>query len=119
MIGEREGCAILTKVFTKRGYAIERDVALELSGVSFNADGWDAEARVGFEYLTHEAGDYLDLGPDELTALSTMMERGELYILLIDEHEVDGAGDLAWAAERFLDEVAKRRARADDEGAAP
>lgn len=109
MVREREGCAILTRVFEARGYQIARDVALELPGATFVADGWDAAARVGFEYVTHEAGDRLDLSEDEIEALSAMMERDELYLFVIDEVEIASAGDLEWAAGRFLDEVERRR----------
>ena len=100
---------ILAKAFSERGYAIERDVELQLPGVAFTADGWDPQARVGFEYLTHAAGDHLDLSMDEIEALAALMERGEVYVLLVDEHDVDTADDLAWAAARFLDEVDRRR----------
>jgi len=109
VIGEQEGCTLLTQAFSSRGYTIKTNVKLEFPGVSMTADGWDAAAKVGFEYLTHEAGDHLDLAPNELTALTAMMERGELYMLLIDEHQVDLAEDLTWAAQRFLDEVERRR----------
>ena len=103
---------ILTKAFADRGYAIQRDVALELPGVAFTADGWDPEAKVGFEYLTHAAGDHLDLSLDEIAALTALIERGEVYVLLVDEHDVDTPDDLAWAAARFLDEVDRRRGQA-------
>ena len=37
------------------------------------------------------------------------MERGELFFLIIDESEVPDEATLRWAAEHFLDEVARRR----------
>ena len=55
MIKEAEGCSILARVFESRGYRIARDVGLELGDIEFTADGWDAGAKVGFEYMTREA----------------------------------------------------------------
>jgi hypothetical protein len=109
MVREAEGCEILQAVFTARGYATRRDVAFAEAGVEFHADGWDSVTRVGFEYLTSEADDQQDLGEAEMLALAVMMERGELYFFIIDEREVDSPETLRWAAERFLDEVERRR----------
>lgn len=103
----------MARVFEQRGYAIARDVPLELDGLAFTADGWDSAARVGFEYLTHAAGDQLEFSPAVIDRLAQLMERGDLYMLLIDEHEVDIADDLSWAAHRFLDEVERRKAARD------
>ncbi len=117
VLREEEGCAALKRVFERRGFRIASNARLDLEGLSFTADGWDAAARVGFEYLTHEAGDHLDLTPEERAALVAMMRRGELFVLLIDAHSEDTAADLEWAAERFLDEVGRRRGAG--EGSSP
>ncbi|MEZ4383249.1 MAG: hypothetical protein R3A79_18115 [Nannocystaceae bacterium] len=109
MISEAEGCAILTRVFESRGYRIARDVLLAVGGVELTADGWDADARVGFEYMTLEAGDHADLTPAEMVELGERMERGELFLFVIDENRIEVAEDLEWAARAFLDEVARRR----------
>ncbi|MCH9688994.1 MAG: hypothetical protein K0V04_46605 [Deltaproteobacteria bacterium] len=109
MLDEDQGCAVLTRVFNARGYQVERDVPFEEGTVAFTADGWDAASRVGFEYLTHAAGDHRDLTPDEIETLAARMEQGELFLFIIDERQVDTADDLEWAAQRFLDEVQRRR----------
>jgi hypothetical protein len=109
VVREDEGCEVLGAVFRERGYACARAVEFAEGGVVFNADGWDPVARVGFEYLTSGAGDRKDLTSAELEELAARMERGELFVLLIDESEVDGAETLRWAAHRFLDEVERRR----------
>lgn len=109
MLGEDEGCDVLFEAFTRRGYAIARGVAFAEGGVTFEVDGWDAAARVGFEYLTRTSGDHDDLTPDELAELGARIDRGELYVFVIDEASVADADELRWAAERFLDEVARRR----------
>ena len=109
MLGELEGCEILHAVFRARGFHTRADVRFAEDSVEFDADGWDPDARVGFEYLSSEAGDHDDLSPDELTRLAARMDRGELFLFVIDEAEVPDAETLQWAAERFLDEVARRR----------
>jgi len=109
MLGEAEGCEILHAVFRARGYQTRPDVAFAEDGVEFDADGWDPAARVGFEYMSSEAGDRDDLSPDELLRLAARMDRGELFFFIIDEAEIPDAATLRWAAERFLDEVARRR----------
>lgn len=112
MLAEAEGCEILHAVFQARGYQTRANVRFAEDGVEFDVDGWDPDARVGFEYLCSAAGDHDDLGPDELTRLAGRMNRGELFIFIIDETEVPDARTLRWAAERFLDEVARRRGSA-------
>ena len=64
-------------------------------------DGYDPAARVGYEYLTTEAGDREEFTPEVLGALHGMVQRGEVYLFLVDELEVDAPG-LSLAAERFL-----------------
>lgn len=111
MLTEQEGCDVLARVFAARGLHIERDVFFEENGVSFTVDGWDRHARVGFEYLTREQNDHDDLTADEMGRLAMRMERGELYVFVVDESDVSSAQELEDAAAKFLDEVEKRRAR--------
>ena len=59
--------------------------------------------------MTHEAGDHLDLTADEIEELGRRMERGELFMFIIDEERIDVPEDLEWAARTFLAEVARRR----------
>jgi len=111
MLSEVEGTRVLKEVFTRRGYAIVENVHLEDDDVSFDIDGWDAAAKVGYEYRTHEAEDADDLETRELIALAGRMERGELYIFVIDDEAIADAAELVSYAERFLDEVARRRGK--------
>ena len=112
MLSEAAGCAILTDVFTERGFTIARDVDFDEDGLSFNIDGWDAEARVGFEFRTSEAGDKDDLTVDELALLAARIEAGDVYIFVIDDLTVVDAADLRLYATRFLATVAARKAAA-------
>ncbi|HEY4222378.1 MAG TPA: hypothetical protein VGO62_13580 [Myxococcota bacterium] len=109
MLTEIEGTDVLARAFAARGYSIARDVPFDEAGVTCTLDGWDAGARVGFEYLTRDAGDHEDLTADELGRLWARMERGELYVFLVDERDVESAAELESAAGQFLDEVKKRR----------
>lgn len=106
---EAEGCDLLARVFRKRGYAIKRNVVFKEYGVRFRVDGWDARARVGFEFLSSEAHDHDELTLGEFKRLMAGQQRGELAIFVVDEAEQLTATDLAAAAEEFLDEVARFR----------
>jgi hypothetical protein len=50
-LSEFDGCDLLARLFRARGYAIKRNQIFREYGVEFHVDGWDAKARVGFEYL--------------------------------------------------------------------
>jgi hypothetical protein len=75
-------------------------------GVEFHVDGWDAKARIGFEFLTSEDDDHDDLSLEEYKTLMAAQQRGELSLFIIDEVEPLSAADLAETANAFLDEVA-------------
>ncbi len=78
-LSEFEGCSLLARLFSDRGYTIERNVMFREYGVEFHIDGWDKEARVGFEFLTSEDDDHDDLSLEEYKAQSapypTMKQR--------------------------------------------
>jgi len=111
-LSEAAGCDLLSKVFRARGYTIARNVQFREYGVEFHVDGWDAKARVGFEYLTSEDEDHDDLSVVEYQALMDQQRRGELSLFVIDEVEPISAADLEEQANEFLDEVeAARKSR--------
>ncbi len=105
-LSETEGCDLLSRLFTKRGYAIKRNVLFHEYGVEFHIDGWDPVARVGFEFLTSEDDDHDDLSLEEYKTLTAAQRRGELAMFIIDEVEPVSAEALAAEAHEFLDEVA-------------
>jgi hypothetical protein len=86
-LSEAAGCALLTKLFRARGYSIRRNVAFREKGISFDIDGWDAKARVGFEFLSSEKDDHDDLSLQEFERLKDAEHRGELFIFVVDEVE--------------------------------
>jgi len=111
-LNEAEGCDILARLFKARGYRLERNVRFREFGVEFDIDGWDARARVGFEYLTSEDDDHDDLSLVEYQALMDQQRRGELSLFIVDEVEPVSAADLVAQADDFLDEVeAARKSR--------
>ncbi|MFM7292365.1 MAG: hypothetical protein ACKO6B_14205 [Planctomycetia bacterium] len=105
-LSETQGCDLLARLFKARGYRIERNVLFREYGVEFHVDGWDPKARVGFEFLTSEDDDHIDLSLDEYQALATAQLKGELSLFIIDEVEPMSAADLTAQAHEFLDEVA-------------
>jgi hypothetical protein len=105
-ISETRACDLLAQVFKARGYAIKRNLDFHEYGVSFHIDGWDAKARVGFEFLSSEDDDHDDLSLKEYQTLMDAQQRGELSLFIIDEVEPLSSVDLLAEADDFLDEVA-------------
>jgi len=105
-VSEFEGCDLLARLFRARGYTIKRNQLFREYGVEFHVDGWDAKARVGFEFLTSEDDDHDDLTLEEYKTLCDAQRRGELALFIIDEVEPLSEKELAAEAHEFLDEVA-------------
>jgi len=99
---ERSGRAILHARFTAAGLAIEEDVRFTEEGVEVVLDGYDPARRIGYEYITTEAGDRESVTPEVVAALEARMVRGDLFVLLVDEHDVPGPEALSFAADGFL-----------------
>lgn len=108
-LSEADGCDLLARVFRARGYAIKRNITFDEQGVRFRIDGWDARARVGFEFLSSEAHDHDELTLGEFKRLMAAQQRGDLAIFVVDESEQLSTADLAAAAGEFLDEFAAAR----------
>lgn len=106
---EAEGCALLYSRFTEAGYAIVPNCRFHEGDIEVDLDGWDAAARVGYEYITREAGDHRQFDATTLDRFEQRMERGELFVLLIDEQDAVTEGALDAAAQGFLAELAARR----------
>lgn len=109
MLSEAEGCAVLQRVFEAHGYTIELDVPFAEGPVAFSCDGWDAKARVGFEYMTEEAGDHEQLNAAALEQISQWVQAGHLYLFIVDETDVKDEAELVDAATLFLERVRAQR----------
>jgi hypothetical protein len=107
LLSETKACDLLARLFRARGYSIARNIPFREYGVSFHIDGWDAKARVGFEFLTSEDEDHDDLTLDEYKTLMAAQQRGELSLFVIDEVEPLSTADLTEMTEEFLDEMAE------------
>ena len=108
---EAEGCAVLREAFTDAGFAIAERFQFREEGVEVELDGWDASERVGYEYITDEASDRTEFTPANVAALEARMIRDELYVLLVDEHDAEDAGELRAAADAFLRALRDRKGR--------
>ena len=106
LLSETHACDLLARLFRGRGYKVARNIPFREYGVSFHIDGWDAKARVGFEFLTSEDEDHDDLTLDEYKTLMEAQQRGELALFVIDEVEPLSEADLTYTVNEFLDEVA-------------
>ena len=112
-VTEGEGKALLLAKFTAAGYAIASDFHFDEGGIVVDLDGWDAAARVGYEYITREADDHRQFDAETLARFEARMERGELTVLLVDELDAVTPDALDAAAKGFLGELAARRASAE------
>jgi len=108
-VTEAEGCALLHARFTEAGYSIVADFHFQEGEIAVDLDGWDAAARVGYEYITREAGDDRQFDPATLERLEKRMEAGELFVLLVDEQDAVTEAALDAAARGFLAELGARR----------
>jgi hypothetical protein len=107
-VTEAEGCALLLTRFTAAGYVVRENFHFCEGDVEVDLDGWDATARVGYEYITREAGDDLQFDAATLARFEARMTLGELFVLLVDERDAVTADALGRAADGFLAEVGKR-----------
>jgi len=106
LLSETKACDLLARLFRARGYTIVRNIEFREYGVSFHIDGWDAKARVGFEFLSSEDEDHDDLTLREYQTLMAAQQRGELALMILDEVEPLSVADLKVMADEFLDEAA-------------
>ncbi len=106
---EEAGCALLKSRFEAAGYAIAQRYLFDEEGVRVELDGFDPGARVGYEYLTAEAGDQFELTAEVVASLEARMAKSELFLLLIDEADAPSEQLLGMAADHFLAAVGKRR----------
>jgi hypothetical protein len=104
---EQSACALLKARFEKAGYAIEENVAFDEDGVAFEVDGFDAAKRVGYEYITDEAGDTWDVDNEVIAKLAARRDAGELFILVVGESDAPDAAALGRAADLFLGQLAE------------
>lgn len=118
-VEERAACALLKQRFEAAGFTIEENRAFEEDGIRFEIDGFDARHRVGYEYVTSEAGDSWDVDDGVIAALADRRRRGDLHVLVVAETEVPDAEMLGSAVDRFLSELREQGIPANPAGEAP
>ena len=101
-VEERAACAHLKRRFEAAGFRIKENQTFDEHGVWFEMDGFDAERRVGYEYVTAEAGDGWDVDGEVIAALAERRRRGEIHVLIIDEEDAPDAASLDEAIDSFL-----------------
>lgn len=106
---ERKAVALLKQRFEAAGFTIAENVALDEGGLDFEVDGYDANRRVGYEYLSRESGDGWDVDEDVIATLAKLQTAGTLSILVVDEHDAPDEASLGRAADAFLAGVAKSK----------
>ena len=107
-LSEGEGVRLLREEFLKAGLSIREGEPFEVAGTVLSLDGYDPASRVGFEFITSEAGDRKSFAEGVVAALERKVEDGEAFLLLVDEWDVTDPVDLALAARRFLAELRAR-----------
>src|SRR5262245_55506509 len=105
---ERRACAVLKQRFEQAGFQIEENRPFDEDGVHFEIDGFDPASRVGYEYVTTESGDGWDVDGDVIAALDARRQKGELYVLIIDEAKAPDEASLGREADAFLAELKQR-----------
>ena len=108
LVREREGAEQLRELFDRAGCAIQMNVPLRLDAGTVTLDGWDPAKKIGFEFITTEAGDRAEFTASVIAEIETRMDRGELYLFLLDEALVPRPESLERAANRFLDTLRSR-----------
>src|SRR5215813_13877617 len=105
---ERTACAVLKQRFEQAGFHIEENRPFDEDGVHFEIDGFDSASRVGYEYVTAESGDGWDVDGDVIATLDTRRQKGELYVLVVDEAKAPDEAALGREADAFLAELKQR-----------
>jgi hypothetical protein len=102
MIDEEHGRRVLRRAFSEAGFQIEEDFPLQIAGTVILLDGYDPAQRVGYEYVTTEAGDRRNIDQRVLAELDRMNEQRLLHILLLDEQFIGTEEELADAVNGYL-----------------
>jgi hypothetical protein len=103
----------LKRRFEAAGFHIAENQSFDEDGVRFDIDGFDAERRVGYEYVTREAGDGWDVDDDVIAALEERRKRGELHVLVVDEADAPDKAALDAAIDLFLETLRAAGVTAD------
>ena len=99
---ERKACQQLKQRFEAAGFRITEGVDFDEHGLRFELDGFDADARVGYEYHTREAGDGWDVDAAVVAKLAELHQAGKVHILVVSEDAAPDEAKLDAAITPFL-----------------
>ena len=102
---ERKACALLRSRFEAAGFTIQENRTFDEGGVRFEIDGFDPKHRVGYEYVTGEAGDGWDVDDRVIATLAERRAKRELHVLVVDEAAAPDEAALDKAIEAFFAEL--------------
>lgn len=105
---ERKASERLKARFEQAGFRIKESVDFDKHGLRFDLDGYDADSKVGYEYVTDEAGDGWDVDDAVIAKLTELRTSGELSILVVDEDEAPDEASLDRAVDEFLADLKER-----------
>lgn len=106
---ETKGGDALATCFERAGLQVQRGFLFDERGVRVSLDGFDPARRIGFEFITTEAGDRAEFTPDVIAELERRMAVGDLYLLLVDEADIPSEEVLVHAANAFLSRLRDQR----------
>lgn len=102
VLSESQGRVLLREAFEASGFTIEENYLMQLGSSTVELDGFDLQARVGYEYVTREDG----LQPGEAEELLT---REDCVLFLIDERDVPDSATMLDAVWKFLRQLERRQ----------
>jgi hypothetical protein len=93
-LSEKIARPVIEKIFSEAGLKLGSDLPFKREGVEFELDGYDAEKRVGFEFVTWEVlqrgrgvknggGESKTLSHEEIKATMTLGQEGKEHIAFI------------------------------------
>lgn len=109
-LSEAEAESLIEKRFEEYGIEPISNMKLKRDGVSFTADGYDRDIRVGFEYRSHEGRDFEDeeggrpegLSDAEIEILQKRQDTFREYFLIVPEGTRD---EVEQAVKKFIKDL--------------
>lgn len=109
---EQEAREFLNARFRAAGYQLEQDYQFHAPGVAVVLDGFDPQHRTGYTYVSHGDADIIsDIGHGEELAFKQMYDTGDVFVLVLHDHDIDQLSTLEHRLDEFLAAVHRRRSQ--------
>lgn len=106
---ETEAREFLNLRFRAAGYQLAADYSFHAPGVAVVLDGYDADRKTGYVYVSHHDIDVVsDVGHGEELAFKQMFDTGEAFVFCIHDRDVDQLSTLEHRLDEFLAKVHRR-----------